>query len=158
MANGFEKCPNCAAPLQGAADGRSVRCPYCGAGGARDVDPVQLATSLRAEWRSVEDLLAGLADRLAREFPDLTRVEKSGGFLARKRVESLELTADGSLFRMRRAPHGVVAERSEVVRGIAVKTETLPAGAWLEELARALSAMAASSARTYDALRRMTGA
>ncbi len=156
MAQTFEKCSNCGAPVEVSSDGRSVHCPYCGVGGARGVDPGKLAASLRAEARNAEQLYQGLATRLADEFPDFTRVETSGGLFTSKRVESFEVTLDDAMFRMRRSGRGVVAERSEVVRGIAVKTEPLPIDAWVEALAVALAAKAGSSSRTFDALRRLT--
>ncbi len=155
MSRSFEKCSNCGAPLETAADGRSVDCRYCGAGAAREVDPAALAVSLHAECRSVDELFEGLARRLADAFPDLVEVETTGGFFSAKRPTALTIAFPDVLFKMTRNGRHVVAERAEVVRGIAVKSEPLPVDAWVRSLSESLSAMAGSSARAHDALRRI---
>lgn len=153
----FEKCSNCGAPLESSADGRSVRCPYCGANDSRAVDPVRLLASLRAETRDLDQLFESLAARLACDLRELTRVETSGGFLSAKRVMAFEVAFPNQLFRMKRGNGRIVAETAEIVRGIAVKTELVAADAWLRALCEALSDHASSSAATLDALRRIGG-
>jgi hypothetical protein len=153
----FEKCPNCGAPLESSADGRSVQCSYCGAGEARSVDPGRLAASLRAETGSLVQLFESLAARFAGELPDLTRVETAGGFLSAKRILAFEVGFPDATFRMSRGSGRIVAERSEVVRGIALKTEPVPVDAWLHRLCEALSDHASSNAATLEALRRIGG-
>jgi hypothetical protein len=155
MSQGFEKCPNCGAPVESSADGRAVRCPYCGAGEARAIDPGALAASLRGEARSVHDLYEALARRLAEGFPERTVVRRSGGLFSAKRVEELELTLDGAVFRMKRHGPGVLAERAEIVRGITVKTELLPVEVWVQSLCQDLAVMAGSSAQAFEALTRL---
>lgn len=153
----FDKCGNCGAPVQLAADGRTIRCDYCGAGQAQAIDPGLLAASLRAEGGSVERLFESLAEKLASELPELARVERRGGFFSAKRIEAVEVALTDRLFTLRREGGRVVASRGEMVRGIVVKTETLAVDAWLDALCAALSAHAGSSARTLDALRRIGG-
>ena len=153
----FEKCRNCGAPLDSAADGRSVHCAYCGAAETRAVDPARLAAALRSDSGSAMQLFESLADRLGAELPDVARVERRGGFLSAKRVESVEVGLSGRVFRLRREGSGVAAEFSEVVRGIVLKTESVPMDVWLESLAEALSTHAGTNARTLDALRRIGG-
>ena len=153
----FEKCRNCGAPLDAAADGRSVQCAYCGAGEARAVDPARLAEALRADAGSTVQLFETLAERLGREMPDLARVERRGGFLTSKRVESVEVGLAGSVFRLRRDGSRVIAERGEVVRGIVLKTDVVGVDEWLRSLCEALSAHAGTSAQALDALRRIGG-
>lgn len=155
MARAFGSCSKCGAPVETSTDGRFVQCHYCGAVEARTVDPARLASSLRADARSVDELFEGLARTLGDEFQELTRVETSGGLFSAKRVTAFEMSLDDAVYRMERGPRGIVAERAEVVRGIAVRTEPLPVDAWLKALSAALSAMAGSSARTRDALRRI---
>jgi hypothetical protein len=153
----FEKCPNCGAPLESSPDGRSVQCGYCGAGDSRAVDPVRLVASLRAETHSLDQLFESLALRFTSELPELTRVETSGGFLSSKRVDAFEITFPNCLFRMKRGSGRIVAETSEIVRGITLKTELVAADAWLRALCEALSDHANSNAATLDALRRISG-
>jgi hypothetical protein len=151
----FEKCGSCGAPLHTSKDGRSVDCEYCGAGATREVDPVALATALRAEGGSQEQLLGGLASKLADSLPDLARVERSGGFLSPKRIELLEVTIHNEVFSLKRQGTAFVPGRREVVRGIVVKTEELDADRWLDGLCAALAKHAATSARALEALRRV---
>jgi hypothetical protein len=153
----FEKCSNCGAPLESSADGRSIRCVYCGANDNRAVDPGQLVASLRAEAHNLDQLFESLAARFASDLRELTRVETSGGFLSAKRVLAFEVAFPNQLFRMKRGNGRIVAETSEVVRGIALKTELVAADAWLRALCEALSDHASSSAATLDALRRIGG-
>jgi len=156
MSHVFGKCGNCGAPLQTSADGRELSCAYCGVSERRAVDPARLFSALRAEAGSAEELLQGLARRLAEAFPDLSRLEWSGGFLSAKRVVAFELTTAEARFRLCKAPHGVQAERAEVVRGIAVKTATLPVDEWLGALSASLSSHAAENSRALEALQRLT--
>ena len=73
------------------------------------------------------------------------------------RIDRLELTLGGHIFRLRRDGHRVVAERSEVVRGIVLKSESVAIDAWLTALSEALSTHAGTSAQALDALRRISG-
>ena len=157
MTHGFEKCPNCGAPLEPSLTGRAVHCPFCGAGGSRAIDPGALAQSLQGDARSVHDLYESLAQRLSEQFPGRTAVKRSGGLLSHKRVEELEVNLDDAVFRMKRKGDGVHAERLEIVGGITVKTEHLSVDAWVQSLSEALSALATSSAEAQEALRRLRG-
>jgi hypothetical protein len=157
MSDRFEKCPNCGGVVEFAADGRSARCPYCGVAEARAIDPTRLAASLRSESRGSSQLFENLATTLSQQFPDVTEVERSGGLFQRKRIEAFAITLGTSVFRMRRTTGGVTAERAEIVRGIVVRTETLPAETWVEALSADLATHAGSSGRTFEALRRLTG-
>ncbi len=156
MAHEFEKCGNCGAPLTGSADGRTVACAYCGASERRQVDPGLLLAALAAEGRTTDQLLDGLARRLAEAFPDLCRLEWSGGFLSARRVTAFELSTRDERFRLARAAHGVEAQRAEVVRGIVLKTQGLSVDDWLSALSGALARLAAEDARAREALRRVT--
>jgi hypothetical protein len=153
----FEKCSNCGAPLESSADGRSVGCAYCGANDRQAVDPGRLAASLRAETRDLDHLFESLAARFERDLRDLTRVETKGGFLSAKRILAFEVAFPNQVFRMTRGNGRIVAETSEVVRGIALKTHLVAADAWLHALCAALSEHASSSGATLDALRRIGG-
>ncbi len=155
MAHDFEKCGNCGAPLSASEDGRGVSCAYCGASERRAVDPARLLTALRAEGESAEALLQGLARRLAEAFPDLARVEWTGGLLSAKKVAAFELDTPEARFRLTHGRHGVQAERAEVVRGITVKTVALPLDQWLGALGASLAALAEENTRALEALRRL---
>jgi len=153
----FEHCPNCGAHLAAGPDGRTVDCAYCGATDTRKVDPGRLAAALRADARSATALFEGIAERLERELPEMVSIERKGGFFTTSRIERLELTLGGHVFRLRRDGSRVVAERSEIVRGIVLKSESVGMDAWLTALSEALSAHAGTSAQALDALRRIGG-
>lgn len=121
------------------------------------MDPARLADALRADAGSAAQLFETLAARLEREMPDLARVERRGGFLSSKRVESVEVGLADSVFKLRRDGGRVVAERGEVVRGIVLKTDVVGVDEWLQALCEALSAHAGTSAQALDALRRIGG-
>ncbi len=153
----FEHCPNCGAHLTAGPDGRTVDCAYCGASDTRKVDPGRLAAALRADASSATALFERVAERLERELPDMVSIERKGGLFSASRIQQLELTLGGHVFRLRRDGSRVVAERSEVVRGIVLKSESVAMDAWLTALAEALSAHAGTSAQALDALRRISG-
>jgi len=157
MAQGFEHCSNCGAPVELAPDGRSVSCTYCGGKERRAVDPVHLANALRSDLQSSEALLERLARELGAAFPELTEVRTSGGLLTARRVAALEVKLEGAMFRMRRDSGRVHAERVKVVRGIALKTEALAVDAWVEALCQALAGMSSQSASVHTALARLSG-
>jgi uncharacterized Zn finger protein (UPF0148 family) len=153
----FEHCPNCGAHLTAGPDGRTVDCAYCGATDTRKVDPGRLAAALRADAGSATALFERVAERLERELPEMVSVERKGGLFTASRIDRLELTLGGHIFRLRRDGNRVVAERSEVVRGIVLKSESVAIDAWLTALSEALSAHAGTSAQALDALRRISG-
>ena len=157
MAHGFEKCSNCGAPLVTSADGREVSCTRCGTRARRAIDPAHLFAALHTEGQSAEELLQGVAKRLHEAFPDLSRLEWSGGFLSAKRVSAFELVTNDTCFRLSRARHGVQAERAEIVRGIVVKTVSLPVDEWLAALSTSLAELATENSRALAALQRLSG-
>jgi len=154
MAHAFEKCGNCGAPLESSGDGRAVSCSYCGAHEQVVVDPARLLSSLQVEAGSADALLQGLAVKLAEAFPDQTQIEWAGGLFSAKKVERFELATGDALFTLTRARHGVLAERADVVRGIALKTHQLTIDEWLAALSTSLAALADGNARAYASLRR----
>jgi hypothetical protein len=158
MAQAFEKCSNCGAPLVISADGREVSCTRCGSMARRAIDPARLFSALRTEGQPTDELLNSVAKRLHEAFPDLSRVEWSGGFLSAKRLSAFELTAGNTCFRLKHASNGILAERAEVVRGIVVKTTQLPVDEWLASLSATLSEYAAENSRSLAALQRLANA
>ena len=147
-----QTCPKCGANAELAADGRTLSCGYCGLNAAQRVEPSLLANALHAEFQSIETFLEHLAEKLQQSFPEHVRVEKSGGFFSAKKVSLIEITLENWLFRMRHEHGQVHAERLKLVRGVALKTETLEARAWIDSLSEGLSSFASTSASAHDAL------
>jgi hypothetical protein len=122
---------------------------------APDIDLV--AAALRADLQDNRSFLQALAVRLEGALPGIAQVQrKRAGLLSRdKLVTRIEVTLGDERFVCSQAPHGVTAERVHVVRGIALKRETVPVERWIEELAAALSNHAGALAADHAALQRL---
>jgi hypothetical protein len=122
---------------------------------APDIDLV--AAALRADLADSRSFLEALAVRLEGALPGIARVQrKRAGLLSRdKVVQRIEVTLGDERFACAHAPDGVIAERVHVVRGIALKRETVPVERWIEELAAALSTHAGALAADHAALQRL---
>jgi hypothetical protein len=120
-----------------------------------DIDLV--AAALRADLQDTRSFLEALAVRLEGALPGLTRVQrKRAGLLSRDRVvQRIEVTLGDDRFACEQGPRGVSAEKVHVVRGIALKRETVPVERWIEELAAALSTHAGALAADHAALQRL---
>jgi hypothetical protein len=122
---------------------------------APDID--LLAAALRADLQDNRTFLEALAVRLEGALPGIARVQRRrAGFLSRdKVVQRIEVTLGDDRFACAEAPHGLTAEKVHVVRGIALKRETVPVERWIEELAAALSTHAGALAADHAALQRL---
>ncbi len=136
------------------ADGRVVACPYCGSSNSVTIDPRALAAGLAGDAASLQAGFERLLDVFRQALPDRTTVHESG--LLFKKVTSFDVVLDELTFRLSRASR-VEAQKITIVRGITLKSETLPLEQWLTELAEKLSSMAASSAAARAAFARMAG-
>jgi hypothetical protein len=116
-----------------------------------------VAAALRADLQDTRTFLEALAVRLEGALPGLTRVQrKRAGMLSRdKVVQRIEVTLGDDRFACGQGPHGITAERVHVVRGIALKRETVPVERWIEELAAGLSTHADALAADHAALQRL---
>lgn len=73
-----------------------------------------------------------LGSLLAKSFGPSVRLIESGGFLKKKRLEAIELPVEDWLYHLRRDERGALeAGRKHVVRGIALKTESMSVAQWL---------------------------
>ena len=113
-----------------------------------------LAAALRADMHDLHLWLGALATKLAGALPDHVTIQR-GGFLGNGPI--VGLTADLGQFRfiLRQEHHQLVAERTHVVRGIALKTEPVPLDAWIDDLTATLTVLAATSARERAAIDRL---
>ncbi len=113
-----------------------------------------LAASLRAETADMRMWMDVLGNKLAGALPNRVRLHR-GGLLGNGAVNGL--TADLGAWRLSlRLDHDQpVAERTHVVRGIALKTESLPLDAWIDALTQALAELAATSGREREAVLRL---
>ena len=141
------RCTNCGAMMTPRADGRTHRCEYCGAEQQAAIDSDQLTAGLRLDMQNAEHFLSQLAHALHLSMGERSRLEHVGG-----RVVHFELNLDPDLFVARHEPHGLVATHRKMVRGIALKTATLPLDRWVELLTRSLAGYANENARVAHVL------
>ncbi len=113
-----------------------------------------------AQWRrNMTDEKAyvhALATRLTQALPDKARVEFDRHLFAKEEtVRSIEVEFDNTLYRLRfDKRHGISTEKAKVVRGISLKTDTVPFTEWLSQLSSELEAYANENASARDALER----
>ena len=146
-------CSNCGGRIEQSADGRKISCPYCGSGTAVSIDPRALAAGLASDAQSLHAGFEHLLQVFRSTLPDRTVVHESG--LLFKKVHGFDVELEEFTFRMKREGGRVVAQCVTTVRGITLKTETLPLEEWVRALAEKLSAMAGSSAAARDAFARI---
>lgn len=114
-----------------------------------------LAAALRSDSTDERTFLEVLSRKLLDALPGATVVEREGGLLHRDhRVARLAVTLGSVAFEVRRRGERVEAERRQMVRGIALKSEQVSLGKWIEELSAALVEHARSSAEARQALER----
>ena len=105
------------------------------------------------------DFLESAALMLERALPDATQIERGGAFWAKIRpVKNLKVTLGEHEFALEKvgaAPLEARIKRS--VRGVALKTETVPVAMWIERLSAALSERAAQSQAAREALEAWLG-
>lgn len=110
-----------------------------------------LAASLRADSADMQAWVAALGAKLTGALPGRARLHHSG-ILGGGAVNGMEVEVGTWRFAMR-LDHGQPrAERTHIVRGIALKTEELPLDEWIDALSQALAELAATSARERAAI------
>lgn len=117
-----------------------------------------VAASLRADAADTRALAEALAVKLEGALPQQTRVQRrSAGLLSReKAVRRIEVDCGGARYSLELdSRDGAQAIRAQEVRGIVLKNEPLTLDAWIEALARDLTALAQSSEQGRLALERL---
>jgi hypothetical protein len=113
--------------------------------------------SLRADAADGHAFLQALAARFEGALPNAVRVDRKHGiFSSDHSAKAVEVQAGADRYRMVDVGGGrLQAERTRVVRGIALKTEQLDVDTWIAALAQTLAAEAERSAEAQAALRRL---
>jgi len=110
-----------------------------------------LAASLRDDTSDMQMWFTMLAGKLEGALPQRVRLHR-GGVFSNGAVKSIEVEL-GAWRLALRLEHGYpLAERTHVVRGIALKTEQLTLDSWITSLCQGLSDLAATSAREHAAI------
>ncbi len=149
----FRNCSNCGGRLAPSADGRLVSCVYCGSSNSVAIDPGALASSLAGDSAALHAGFERLLDTFRQTLPDRTTVRESGMLF--KKISGFDVVLDEFTFRLSRKDGRVEAQRIVTVRGITLKTETVPLEEWVTSLAEKLSSMASSSAAARAAFTRI---
>ena len=99
-----------------------------------------------------------LAQMLERALPDETQIERRGGFFARKLCTKSSSCSVENRYTLEDPGRGPLhAMRTRIVRGIALKTGSIPVETWVQDLGAALDERARSSASAREALARLIG-
>lgn len=118
-----------------------------------------VASSLRADAADTRALAEALAMRFEGALPSNTRVQRrSKRLLSREKVVArIDVVLGEARYSLEvdDAGAGARAVRAQEVRGIVVKTEPLGIDAWLDAIARDLTAMAEQSEQGRLALERL---
>jgi hypothetical protein len=153
MSNPLRNCTNCGGRFAQSADGRVVSCIYCGSTSSVAIDPRALAAGIALDSKTVHAGFDKLLAIFRETLPTDTTVHESG--LLFKKVTAFDVVLDEFAFRLSRNGDKLVAQRIATVRGITLKTETMPLEAWITALAEKLSEMAGASASARDAFARI---
>ncbi|MCW2983378.1 MAG: hypothetical protein JWR63_948 [Conexibacter sp.] len=116
---------------------------------AGDFDLV--ASALRADAADVDAFFDVLAGKLEQVLPGQVEIER-GGLLGRGAPKAVAVTLGDQVYEARRERRGVACRRRTIVRGIALKSEELDLGAWIDGLSAGLVDEAARSERARVAL------
>ncbi len=115
-----------------------------------------LASSLRADAGDTKLFLEALATKLGGALPSRTVIERESHLFSREKpVKSISIELGEFRYQIGQARGTLAAQRTRVVRGIALKTETLGVDDWLDALSQGLMELAEQSAQDRAALQRM---
>jgi hypothetical protein len=123
-----------------------------------DTDFDLVAASLRADTSDLEIFVEALAVKLAESFPGYVKVERRRGLKPGPRAVtriSAVLGDDG--FELEHDSGTILCRQRAIVRGIALRSEELELGPWIDALSRALLVEAGRSERGRDSLRQLLG-
>lgn len=116
-----------------------------------------LAASLRASSSDLETLVEVLADKLDRALPGRVAVERRPvrHFSKERRVARVELALGDNRYSAVAQGGALETRCAKAVRGVVLKSETLPLDAWLAALVRDLAGEAEASEQSRLALEQL---
>lgn len=121
-----------------------------------DQDLERIAAALRADSRDLSTFLEVMAAKFEGALPGRSRVEYQGGRLRRnKQVRRIVVTLGEDRFEAAREQGSIRTQRARVVRGIALRTDSLPVESWLLELSQALIQESQATSADRIALERL---
>jgi hypothetical protein len=116
-----------------------------------------VAASLRADSSDLETFVEALATKLEASFPGHVKVERRGSrFMPGARpVRRISVPLGDTTFDLEHDAGRVTCFKRAVVRGIALRSEELPLGDWIDGLSAALVTEAGSSEASRTALEKL---
>jgi hypothetical protein len=149
---GMVRCDNCGATMTPQYDGRLYTCAYCRAQVQVAIGADQIARGMELDLANVDAFLAQLANTLSQGFAEHARIQANG-----RVVMAIEVALEPDVFMVRREGQHAVAQHKKVVRGVALRTSTLPLDRWVELLTEALANHANTNARAAWVLAQIGG-
>lgn len=145
-------CTNCGALMTPEADGRTYHCTYCRTKLQVAIEGHQIAAGMKLDLGNVDAFLGQLARALHAGFAESSKIQAD-----QHTVHAIEVTLDPDVFLVHREAGRVVMRHKKMVRGIALRTETLAADRWVHLLTEALARHANTNARAAWVLSQMGG-
>jgi hypothetical protein len=145
-------CDRCGAVMSPEPDGRTYACRYCGSRIQVAIDGQQIARGMAVDLSNLEDFVAKLASALAQGFAEHSQIRAQGQL-----VHGIDLKLEPDHFALERDGSEFVAKHKKVVRGIALKTATLPLDQWFAKLTEALARHANQNSRAAWVLSQLGG-
>jgi hypothetical protein len=145
-------CERCGAVMTPEADGRTFACAYCQSRVQVAVGADQIALGMAVDLSNLEDFVAKLANALSQGFAEHAKIHANG-----RQVHGIELALEPDHFALERQGQEFIARHKKVVRGIALRTATLPLDVWFAKLTEALAAHANQSSRAAWVLTQLGG-
>lgn len=134
------------------ADGRTFACAYCGSRMQVAVGADQIALGMAVDLSNLEDFVAKVANALSQGFAEHTQIRARGRI-----VDAIDLSLEPDHFALERQGQSFIARHKKVVRGIALRTATLPLDVWFQKLTEALAAHANQNSRAAWVLSQLGG-
>ena len=134
------------------ADGRTFACAYCGSKIQVAIGADQIANGMAVDFSNLEDFVAKIANALSQGFAEHTQIRASG-----RVVHAVELSLEPDHFSIEREGKQFTARHKKIVRGIALRTATLPLDQWFHKLTEALAHHANQNSRAAWVLSQLGG-
>jgi hypothetical protein len=110
-----------------------------------------VASALRADAADVDAFFDVLVGKLEQVLPEQVEIER-GGLFGRGAPRAVAVSLGDVVYEAERDRRSIACRRRTVVRGIALKSEALDLGAWIDGLSAGLVEAAARSERARTAL------
>lgn len=146
------RCQNCGAVMAPGPDGRLYFCQFCRTSQQVGIGGDQIAAGMAADLSNIDNFLSKLATTLGQGFGEHSRITMNGQW-----VMAIDVALEPDHFHIHREGQHAVATHQKVVRGIALRTKTLPLDVWFEQLTRALAEHANTNARAAWVLGQLGG-